>query len=132
MSWIALKMLTGDRGKYFAILFGVTFAAFLIAEQSATFCGIMLRTVSQIHDVHGADIWVMNSNVRYVDDLKAIKTSLTGLNTERVDTRVVQLIYAIDPNSRLVREGKILVGQLLDVFIDTRPTDENETTPVGK
>src|SRR5262249_36300756 len=72
MSWIALKMLTGDRGKYFAMLFGLTFAALLITEQSATFCGIMLRTTSQIRDVHGADIWVMNSNVRYVDDLKAI------------------------------------------------------------
>jgi putative ABC transport system permease protein len=72
MTWIALKMLTGDRSKYAAIVFGVTFACFLIAEQSATFCGIMLRTTSQIRDTHGADIWVMNSGVRYVDDLKPI------------------------------------------------------------
>jgi HlyD family secretion protein len=48
------------------------------------------------------------------------KTSLTGTNTERVDTRVVQVIYAIDPSSRLVQEKKVLVGQLVDVFIDTR------------
>jgi hypothetical protein len=47
------------------------------------------------------------------------KVSLTGVNTERVDTRVVQLIYAIDPEHHLVRDKKILVGQLLDVFIDT-------------
>jgi len=72
MVWIALKMLMGDRSKYLAIIFGVTFACFLIAEQSAIFCGIMLRTTSQIRDTHGADIWVMNSNLRYVDDLKAI------------------------------------------------------------
>ena len=72
MTWIALKMLTGDRSKYFAIVFGVTFACFLIAEQSAIFCGVMLRTTSQIRDTHGADIWVMNPGVRYVDDLKAI------------------------------------------------------------
>ncbi len=65
-------MLMGDRSKYFAIVFGVTFACFLIAEQSATFCGVMLRTTSQIRDTHGADIWVMNTGVRYVDDLKAI------------------------------------------------------------
>jgi multidrug resistance efflux pump len=49
------------------------------------------------------------------------KTSLTGLNTERVDTRVAQVIYAIDPGNWMVREKKVLVGQLLDVFIDTRP-----------
>jgi putative ABC transport system permease protein len=72
MTWIALKMLTGDRSKYLAILFGVTFACFLIAEQSATFCGVMLRTTGQIRDTQGADVWVMNPGVRYVDDLKAI------------------------------------------------------------
>lgn len=72
MTWIALKMLTGDRSKYFAIIFGVTFASLLITEQSATFCGIMQRTTSQIRDTHGADIWVMNPKVRYFDDLKAI------------------------------------------------------------
>jgi HlyD family secretion protein len=49
------------------------------------------------------------------------KTSLTGVNTERVDTRVVQVIYAIDQDNIFVREKKVLVGQLLDVFIDTRP-----------
>src|SRR5579862_883840 len=72
MTWIALKMLMGDRSKYFAIIFGVTFACFLIAEQSATFCGLMLRTNSQIRDTHGADIWVMSTGVRYIDDLKPI------------------------------------------------------------
>jgi hypothetical protein len=49
------------------------------------------------------------------------KQSLTGANTERVDTRVVQVIYALDSEQRLVREQKVLVGQLVDVFIDTRP-----------
>ena len=34
MTWIALRMLTGDRSKYYAIIFGVTFACFLITEQS--------------------------------------------------------------------------------------------------
>ncbi len=72
MTWVALKMLTGDRSKYFAILFGVCFACLLIAQQSATFCGIMQRTTGQIRDTHGCDIWVMNQGVRYVDDLKAI------------------------------------------------------------
>lgn len=52
------------------------------------------------------------------------KTSLTGVNTERVDTRVVQVIYSIDPNHHLVKEKKVLMGQLLDVFIDARPTQK--------
>jgi putative ABC transport system permease protein len=72
MYWIALKMLTGDRSKYWAIIFGITFACVLIAEQAAMFCGIMLRTTSQIRDIHDADIWVMNPSLRYIDDLKPI------------------------------------------------------------
>jgi multidrug resistance efflux pump len=41
------------------------------------------------------------------------KKSLTGDNTERVDTRVLQVIYALDG-----REKNVYVGQQLDVFIE--------------
>lgn len=52
------------------------------------------------------------------------KKSLTGDNTERVDTRVLQVIYALKP------EGKpIYVGQQLDVFIDVGETEEKPTAP---
>ena len=54
------------------------------------------------------------------------KTSLTGANTERVDTRVVHVIYAIDPGHPLIQQRKILVGQLLDVFIDTRAVSQSD------
>lgn len=56
------------------------------------------------------------------------KVSLTGLNTERVDTRVVQVIYAIDPNQKLVKEKKVLIGQLVDAFIDARPNLPSESS----
>jgi multidrug resistance efflux pump len=45
------------------------------------------------------------------------KSSLTGVNTERVDTRVVQVVYSIAADNHLVAEHKLLVGQLIDVFI---------------
>lgn len=60
------------------------------------------------------------------------KTSLTGMNTERNDTRVAQLIYSIDPENRLVRGKKVLVGQLLDVFIDTKPLADDSDSPHSK
>jgi len=41
------------------------------------------------------------------------KTSLTGDTAERVDTRVMQVIYSFDPTSLSVH-----VGQLMDVFIE--------------
>jgi hypothetical protein len=42
------------------------------------------------------------------------KKSLTGDSTERVDTRVMQVLFAIAPGT------KILPGQQLDVFIDDK------------
>lgn len=44
------------------------------------------------------------------------KKSLTGDNTERVDVRVLQVIYAIDTQG-----SRLYVGQQLDVFIDASP-----------
>jgi putative ABC transport system permease protein len=72
MSWIALKMLMGDKAKYFGIVFGVTFAALLMTQQASIFWGLMTNTISQIKDVDGADIWVMDPNVRFVDDVKPL------------------------------------------------------------
>lgn len=77
MSWIALKMLTGDRAKFFGIVLGLMFAAMLITQQGSIFCGIMMRTCGQIRDITGADLWVMDPNVRYIDDVKPmIETNL--------------------------------------------------------
>ena len=70
MLWIAWKMLIGNRAKYLGIVFGVAFAALLIAQQSSIFCGLMALTVSQILDVEGAGIWVMDPKVKFVDDVK--------------------------------------------------------------
>jgi len=72
MEWIAWKMLIGNRGKYLGIVFGVVFAALLIAQQSSIFCGLMSLTVSQIRDVPGAAIWVMDEHVQFVDDIKPL------------------------------------------------------------
>lgn len=70
MIWIAWKMLTGNPGKYLGIILGISFAALLIAQQSSIFCGLMRLTTSQIQDIGGAEIWAMDPNVQYVDDIK--------------------------------------------------------------
>jgi len=75
MNWVALRMLVGDKTKYLGIVFGVTFAALLMGQQSAIFCGLMRNTTSQIRDVEGADIWVMDPSVQFVDDVKPMSTN---------------------------------------------------------
>ena len=46
------------------------------------------------------------------------KKSLSGSNSERVDTRVLQVIYELDPTDRL----PLFVGQQVEVFIEAEPT----------
>ena len=72
MRWIALKMLTGDKAKFYGIVLGLTFAALLITQQGSIFCGLMNRTRSQIQDVHDAGIWVMDPKTQYLDEVKAL------------------------------------------------------------
>jgi putative ABC transport system permease protein len=65
-------MLTGDRSKYFGLVFGVTFATLLMSQQTSIFMGIMKRTASQIIDVRDAPIWVMDNKVRYIDEVPGL------------------------------------------------------------
>jgi multidrug efflux pump subunit AcrA (membrane-fusion protein) len=50
-----------------------------------------------------------------VDPYVIPKRSLTGSNTERVDTRVLQVIYAIDTKGQT-----LYVGQQMDVFLNAK------------
>jgi len=73
MNWLALRMLTGDRAKYMALIFAISFSSFLITQQASIFGGLMNRTRSQILDVTDADIWVMDPATQYVDEVYALK-----------------------------------------------------------
>jgi putative ABC transport system permease protein len=69
---IALTMLTGRRGKYYSMVFGVSFACMLMAQQLSLFVGLMRNTTSQIRDTQGADIWVMDPSVQYFEDVNPL------------------------------------------------------------
>jgi putative ABC transport system permease protein len=65
-------MLLGDRGKYFGLIFGVAFATLLMTQQVSIFFSIIKRTASQILDVRDAEIWVMDSQVRFIDEVPGL------------------------------------------------------------
>jgi putative ABC transport system permease protein len=75
MTWLAIRMLTGDRAKFFGLIFGVTFATFLMAQQVSVFIGIVGRSASQILDVRDATIWVMDPRVRHFDEAPGLPNS---------------------------------------------------------
>ncbi|HKE25919.1 MAG TPA: ABC transporter permease [Bryobacteraceae bacterium] len=73
MDFVAIRMLTGDRGKYLGLIFAIALSSFLIAQQSSIFAGLMDRTRSQIRDVGEADLWVMDRSIRYVDEIYPLR-----------------------------------------------------------
>jgi putative ABC transport system permease protein len=59
---IGFKLLVNDRGKFFALLIGITFAVFLMTEMTAMFAGILDRAYSPVTNI-GAAMWVMDPAV---------------------------------------------------------------------
>ena len=59
---IGFKLLVNDRGKFSALLIGITFAVFLMMEMTAMFAGIMNRAYSTVTNI-GAEMWVMDPAV---------------------------------------------------------------------
>jgi HlyD family secretion protein len=98
---------------------------------------MLVGDVSKFHvrvDVDENDAWRVKAGsaaIAYVRGNRDLKTqlqfvrfepyvvpkkSLTGDSTERVDTRVLQVLYSFDPHSL-----PVYVGQQMDVFIDAPP-----------
>lgn len=73
MLGIAIKMLTGNPGKYSAIVLALAFTSFVMTQQPATFIGIISRTFSFLTDTGRVDLWVMDPKVQYVDDTKPMQ-----------------------------------------------------------
>ncbi|PYQ48927.1 MAG: ABC transporter permease [Acidobacteria bacterium] len=78
MNFVALRMLTGDRAKYFGLVFAIAFCTFLLENQTSIFANILKRTASQILDVTDAEVWVMDPQTEYWEQTKPLKdTDLT-------------------------------------------------------
>jgi putative ABC transport system permease protein len=62
---IAFKLLVNDRGKFAALLVGITFAVFLMVQMTSMFAGILDKSSATVTNV-GARVWVMDPSVNTV------------------------------------------------------------------
>ncbi len=70
---IALSMLFGDRGKYLAMVIGITFAAIIMTQQPAIYLGLISRTYSYIDEMSLPDIWVMDPSVEFIEESQTLR-----------------------------------------------------------
>jgi putative ABC transport system permease protein len=130
MTWIALRMLMGDRSKFLGLVFGVTFATLLMTQQVSIFMGILTRTGNQILDARDADIWVMDNRVRYMDEAPGLQDSdlmrvrgVPGVDWAVRTYRGIVRARLEDGNTRNVRliglDDESLVGAPQEMIVGT-------------
>lgn len=134
MRWVAIKMLLGDRAKYLGIIFGISFATLLMAQQVSIFVGIMKRTASQVLDVRDADLWIMDRQTRFIDEVPGLpQTDLQRVRgVEGVEWAVAMykgqvrarlergqfrnvILFGLDDASMVGAPAEMLVGSLADL-----------------
>jgi putative ABC transport system permease protein len=134
MGFIALKMLIGDRAKYIGIVIGLTFASLLMTQQAAIFVGIMIRTYSFLTDVSLPDIWVVDPQAQYIEDIKPLRDTevlrvrsvegvqwavpiYKGMLRARLDNGTFQtcVMIGLDDASLIGGPPAMIAGQLSDL-----------------
>ncbi len=134
MTWVALRMLVGDRAKYLGIIFGISFATLLMAQQVSIFVGIMKRTASQILDVRDAGLWVMDNQTRFIDEVPGLPSTdlhrvrsvpgvawavpmYKGQVRARLDGGKFRnvILFGLDDATLVGAPGEMIVGSLADL-----------------
>lgn len=67
MIWIAIRMLTGDRQKFYGLVFGIAFSTLLITQQLTVFVNLINRGATAVHNIATVDVWVMDPVSRTPD-----------------------------------------------------------------
>jgi putative ABC transport system permease protein len=62
---VAYKLLVNDKGKFAALLMGITFSVFLMIQMTSMFAGMMKKASSTVMNT-GAKMWVMDRSVNTV------------------------------------------------------------------
>lgn len=69
-------MLIGDTTKYVSLIIGITFAALIMTQQPSIFWGLMTRTYGFIDDIGYPDLWVVDPEAKYIDDIQPLPDTM--------------------------------------------------------
>lgn len=121
MLWIAIRMLTGDKTKFYGLLFGIAFSTLLITQQLTIFVNLIERGASGVYNEPNAQVWVMDPVSRTTDVNYAMPA--TALDQVRA---VPGVEWAV-PHLRSVASVRTREGDLEQVAI----IGVDDTTLIG-
>jgi putative ABC transport system permease protein len=111
MLWIAIRMLTGDKQKFYGLLFGIAFSTLLITQQLTIFVNLIERGASGVYNAPEAEIWVMDPVSRTTD----VKYEMPSTALDEV--RSVQGVEWAVPHLRANANVRTSTGDLEGVSI---------------
>lgn len=132
---IAFKLLVNDKGKFAALLVGITFAVFLMVMMTSMFAGILHRSSATVHNV-GAKLWVMDPAVntpansipmpdyvldvvRSIDGVKYAVPLYSGGALVKLRSGVYQSVTVIGlDDSSLYGRPQLIEGQIEDIYAE--------------
>ena len=160
MLWIAIRMLTGDKQKFYGLLFGIAFSTLLITQQLTIFVNLIERGASGVYSAPEAEIWVMDpvsrtTEVNYampstaLDEVRSVEgvewavphlRAVASVRTSDGDLEGVTIVGVDDATliglpERLVEGEKSILSQPDTVLIDDVGVTnmfENGEDPIGQ
>jgi putative ABC transport system permease protein len=132
---IAYKLLVNDKGKFAALLVGITFAVFLIVMMTSMFAGILHKSTSTVINI-GAKVWVMDpavntvassipmpdyviDAVRSINGVKYAVGLYSGGALVKLRNGVYQSVTVIGlDDASLYGRPELIEGQIEDIFAE--------------
>jgi len=132
---IAYKLLVNDKGKFAALLVGVTFAVFLMTMMTSMFAGILKRSSSTVLNI-GATVWVMDpavntvastipmpdyilDAVRSIDGVKYAVPLYSGGSLVKLRSGVYQAVTVLGlDDASLFGRPELLEGKIEDIYAE--------------
>ncbi len=132
---IAFKLLVNDKGKFTALLIGITFAVFLMIMMTSMFAGILARASSTVFNV-GAKMWVMDpavnnvassipmpsyvlNSVRSINGVKYAAPLYMGGALVKLHGGTYQAVTVVGlDDSTLFGRPELIEGNIDDIFVE--------------
>lgn len=132
---IAFKLLTNDKGKFAALLTGITFSVFLMIEMTSMFSGFMRKASSTVMNT-GAKVWVMDravnnvlnsipmpdyvlDAVRSIPGVKYAVPFYSGSGLARLRSGVYQAVTVIGlDDTSLYGRPELVEGNIEDIYAE--------------
>jgi len=132
---IAYKLLVNDRGKFYALLMGLTFSVFLMVQMTSMFAGIIKKASATVTNT-GAKVWVMDravtnvssaipmpdyvlDAVRSVEGVKYAVPLYSGVGLVRLKDGFYQpvTVLGLDDTS-LFGRPELIEGNIADIYAE--------------